>query len=217
MHKTSVALIDALVFINAFISLLPAVLVFIQRKYFKEPLFLLMILCVLNAGKYIFLLQSQSGNQNTLENIFSIIELIIILRIFASSCHSKLKKLIPVLLAIFIAYTIAFYFINVPHEKRISVEIIQTIVIAVVASVSLFYLVERNSLSIFSYPIFWIAAGTLFYVLISVLIKMLDGDSDAGRDGAIILNMASIIRYVFFMLGVLFYKPNNDSDESSFR
>jgi hypothetical protein len=215
MEKTSTVFIDAFVFINAFIPLLPAVFILIQKKYFKESLILLMVLCLLNCIKNIFLLPGNRGNENQVQNVFSIIELTIIFQICASSFQNRLRQSINISLVIFLSVLVTFYFLKGIDVKRISVEIIQNFIIVIDVSIALFCLMESASLSIFKSPLFWIAAGTLFYFLIAVLVNTLGEGNVEGRDSIIILNIASLVRYVFYNFAVLFYNGDNDSEKSS--
>ncbi|HEX4375194.1 MAG TPA: hypothetical protein VHZ50_17950, partial [Puia sp.] len=99
MPRPENVFIDALFFINAFLSLLPAVFIFIKKKYFKEVFIFLMILCLLNFIENVNLIiipQSQIRNQNIIRNIFSLVELMLIIQMFASSLNARYKQLLIV-------------------------------------------------------------------------------------------------------------------------
>jgi hypothetical protein len=217
MSKTGIAFIDAFSFINIFIPLLPVVFIFIQKKYSEEALIFLMILCVVNFAQNIFLSVPQLTNsiQNTIQNIFSVIELIIILQICRLAMNGKLKETINVFLIIFLTAIITFYSVKEISQKRIIAEIIQNIIIVVVIIIILFDLIENSSLTIFNDPVFWIGAGTLFYFLIALIASIVDSSSDTLKDRIIILNIATFIRYFFYALAVLFYTRNKKSEDSS--
>lgn len=217
MSKTGIAFIDAFSFINVFIPLLPVVFIFIQKKYGEEALIFLMVLCVVNFAENIFLSVPQLTNniQNTIQNIFSIIELIIILQICRLAMNGKLKESINIFLIIFLTAIITFYSVKEINQKRIIAEIIQNIIIVVVIVIILFDLIENSSLAIFHDPLFWIGTGTLFYFLIALIANIVDTSGDALKDRIIILNIATFIRYFFYALAVLFYTHNKKSDNSS--
>lgn len=217
MSKTGIAFIDAFSFINVFIPLLPVAFIFIQKKYSQEAFIFLMLLCVVNFAENIFLSVPQLANniQNTIQNIFSVIELIIILQICRLAMNGKLKESINIFLIIFLTAIITFYSIKEISQKRINAEVIQNIIIVAVSVIILFDLIETNSLSIFNYPVFWIGAGTLFYFLIALIANIFGSGDEAVKDRIIILNIATFIRYVFYTLAILFYTHNKKSEDES--
>jgi len=209
MPRPENVFIEALFFINAFLSLLPAVFFFIKKKYFKEVLTFLMILCLLNFIENVVLIiipQSQISTQNTIRNIFSLVELMLIIQMFSSSLSGRYKELLIVFSIIFLAVIVTFYFSKGIGEKRVGIEITMNVIIIAVVAIVSFNLVEREDLQIFNYPLLWIAIGTLFYFLIALLVNIIHSGNEGEKDRIILLNIASFVRYIFYALSVLYHK-----------
>jgi len=216
MPRPENVFIDALFFINTFLSLLPAVFIFIKKKYFKEVLTFLMILCLLNFIENIDLIiipRPQIRNQNTIRNIFSLVELMLIIQMFASSLNARYKQLLIVFSVIVLAVVVTLYFAKGIDEKRIGIEIAMNIIIVAVVGIVSFNLVEREDVMIFNYPLFWIAIGTLFYFLIALLVNIFDSGNEGQTDGIILLNIASFVRYTFYVLAVLYHKDDDSFED----
>ncbi|HEY4874311.1 MAG TPA: hypothetical protein VIH86_01950 [Puia sp.] len=212
MPRPENVFIDALFFINAFLSLLPAVFVFIKKKYFKEVLAFLMILCLLNFIENVVLIiipKSQICNQNTIRNIFSLAELMLIIQIFSTSLNGRYKELLHVFSIIFLAVVVTFYFSKGMGEKRAGIEITIHVIIIVIVGIVSFNLVEKEDVLIFNYPLLWIAIGTLFYFLIALLVNIIGSGNDGEKDKIILLNIASFVRYIFYALAVVNHKDDN--------
>ena len=115
-----------------------------------------------------------------------------------------------ILLIAFISAVITYYFIKGTGETRAELSGVQDGIIIVIAIAGLLNLVRNNYLHIFKSPLFWIAAGTLFYFIIAVLLEVVDKcclqpGQLPGGDNMILLNIASIVRYLFYTLASLFY------------
>jgi hypothetical protein len=219
MPRPENVFIDALFFFNAFLSLLPAVFIFIKKKYFKEALTFLMILCLLNFIENVVLIifpQSQISNQNTIRNIFSLVELMLIIQMFSSSVSGRYKELLTVFSIVFLAVIVTFYSSKGIGEKRAGIEITMQIIIVAVVGVISFNLVAKEDVLIFNYPLSWIAIGTLFYFLIALLVNIIDPENEGEKDRIILLNIASLVRYIFYTLAVLYHK-DHDSCKDDFR
>jgi MFS family permease len=220
MPRPENVFIDSLFFINAFLSLLPAVFIFIKKKYFKEVLAFLMILCLLNFIENVVLIiipLSQISNQNIIRNIFSLVELMLIVQMFSSALNPRHKERLTVLSIIFLAVIVTFYFSKGMGEKRTGIEMTMQVIIIAIAGIISFRLVEKDDVMIFNYPLLWIAIGTLFYFLIALLVNIINSGAEGEKDRIILLNIASFIRYIFYALAVLYHKDDNGEEHSSFR
>jgi hypothetical protein len=220
MPRPENVFIDALFFINVFLSLLPAVFIFIKKKYLKEVFIFLMILCLLNFIVNVDLMiipQLQIRNQNIIRNIFSLVELMLIIQIFSTSLKGRYKELLHVFSIIFLAVFITLYFAKGIGEKIDGIEITMNVIIIAVAGIVSFNLVEREDVMVFNYPLFWIAIGTLFYFLIVLLVNIINPGIEGEKDRIILLDIASLVRYVFYALAVLYHKEDSDEEHSSFR
>lgn len=214
MSKTGNLFIDAFTFINAFIPLLPVAFIFLQKKYNKVELVLLVILCVFNFAGSLFcaIPEQTNGNLNMIANVFSLIELVLILQICSVALNKAVKEAVNVFLIVFCTAIITFYFSKGAGQKRAAIEIFQDIILIVGPAIVLFDLIEDNSLSIFNYPVFWIGGGSLFYFFIMLIINIAGPRAETLKDSVFIGDTANLIRYVFYTLAVLFSLGKDDAD-----
>jgi hypothetical protein len=222
MPQTGNSFIDTLILVCIFPPLLPVIIIFFRRIYQNEALNFLMILCLLNFIKNILLFIPGLiiVNQITIINIFSLPELVILILIFRSLFFGKIKNILTIFLVAFLSSVITYYLLNGIIQKREAMEVLQELVILIVSVIGLFELINNNDIHIFKLPLSWIAAGTIFYFSISVLIKILNTSSTqvnyvANADTQIILNIAGFARYIFYLLAALFYKRGNYNAEKN--
>jgi hypothetical protein len=217
MPRPENVFIDALFFINAFLSLLPAVFIFIKKKYFKEVFAFLIILCLLSFIENVTLIlipRSQISDQNTLQNIFSLVEFMLLVRIFSTSLIGRHKELLMFFSIIVFAVVVTLFFSKGVSEKTTGIEITMEIIIIVIVGVVAFNLVERDDVMIFNYPLLWIAIGTLFYFVIALLVNTVSSGNGGEMDRIILLNIASFVRYVFYALAILNNKENDSAEDN---
>ncbi|SRR5579871_4871852 len=216
MSKTGNIFIDVFSFIIIFLPLLPVSIIIIQKKYKEETLIFLMILCLLYFIQNILLgiPQFTLNNQNIIINLFSVIELMIMLLLFKLTLPPKLKHLINFFMISFLATVITFYSLKGLNERRMGIEIIQNAAIIIVIIVVLFELISDDSLFTFNHPAFLIATGSLFYFTVAVIINIsgtndTTSQTDIGPEKIILSNTANLIRFILFALAVLFYRDIN--------
>ena len=212
MFKTGNIFIDAFTQIIIFLPLLPVIMIFLRKIYSNDVLNFLMILCLLNfiEGLIFSISHTLNINEVSIQNIFSLPELIILIQIFKSTIPRKSREVLYILLIAFISAVITYYFIKGTGERRAELSDVQDGIIIVITIAGLLNLVRNNYLHIFKSPLFWIAAGTLFYFIIAVLLEVVDKcclqpGQLPGGDNMILLNIASIVRYLFYTLASLFY------------
>jgi hypothetical protein len=222
MPQTGNSFIDTFAMACIFLPLFPAIIIFLKRIYHNDALNFLMILCLLNFIKNIllFIPGLVIVNQITIINIFALPELLILILIFRSLFFGKIKNILTIFLVAFLSSLITYYLLNGIIQKREAMEVLQELVILIVSIVALFELINNNDIHIFKLPLSWIAAGTIFYFSISVLIKVLDTSSAqvnyvANADTQIILDIACFARYILYLLAALFYKHGNYNAEKN--
>ena len=206
MSRTGNIFIDAFSFMTAFLPLLPVAFIFIQKKYNRVELILLIILCVFNFTGNIFsaIPQQTNGNLNMIANIFSVIQLVFILQVCCLAMNKGLKDGINVFLIVFCTAIFTFYLSNGAGQKRIGIEIFQDLILVIGPAIVLFDMIQDNSLSIFNYPVFWIGGGSLFNFFIALIVNIAGPSIETLKDSIFILDTANLIRYVFYTLAVIF-------------
>jgi hypothetical protein len=222
MQKAGNIFTDIFSFISILSPLIPAIVIFIKKKYRTESLNFLMILCLLNFVKSFLLitLRLNTEAQIIIENIFTPIELIIIIQIFKIALPENLNKLSNIFLIVFLSVVVTIYLLKGITEKIILIEVSQDAIIIFISILCLANLVESDNLYIFNEPLFWIAAGSLFYFSISILMHaltpryvLLPKESIDEKD--ILLSIGNIAKYFFYTLAVFFYQSPYDEKENS--
>jgi hypothetical protein len=222
MPQTGNSFIDTFTEVCIFLPLLPVSIIFFRRAYHNEVLNFLMILCLLNFIKGIVLLIPGLIiiNQITINNIFALPELIILILIFRSLFSGKIKNILTLFLVAFLSSVVTYYLLNGIVQKREVIEVLEDLVILIFSVIGSYELISNNDIHIFKLPLSWIAIGTIFYFFISVLLKILNAPSPqlnhvANADTQIILNIAGFARYLFYILAVWFYQPSYHNTEKN--
>ncbi len=104
MFKTGNNFADYFFLAATFLPLIPVILIFLQRNYGKDPLNLLLIVCLFNLtdGFIRNFPMTGPGNGNLSKNIFSLLELIVLTRLFISILPVARKNLLNILLVAFV-------------------------------------------------------------------------------------------------------------------
>jgi hypothetical protein len=221
MPRTGNAFIDVSSYIILLIPLMPVVFIFIHKKYSAEALNFLMILCLLKFMENILSVPANlNGHQPLVHNIFGLAEFIILLWIARSALPANLRPWVNMIIVGLLTAIITFYSIKGMGYRRMGADILQEMVIVGMVTVVLYDRMEGSSLAIFSDPLFWISVGTLFYFMIAVIVNIITGvytdpDHAPDPDRVIMLNIASVMRYIFYALAVLFYNRDREQDPDS--
>jgi hypothetical protein len=221
MQKAGNIFMDIFSLTSIIFPLIPAAAIFIKKKYHTESLNFLMILCLLNFVKIFLLitLPMSTAAQTIIENIFVPIELIILTQILKSALPGKLNTMANIFLIIFLSVIITVFLLKGITEKMPLTEISQNAIIIFISILSLANLVENNKLYIFNEPLFWIAAGSLFYFSISILMQALTPryaalSPESVAEKEILLSIGNMAKYFFYTLAVFFYQPPYDKKEN---
>ena len=210
MVKTGNTFIDYFLLTITFLPLAPALIILFQKDYSKAPLNLLMMLCLLDFIKG-FSNQTDllaSDNRNIITNIFSLLELILLIRLFRVPLGKKMREALNIFQIAFLSSLLTWLSIKGWGQNNMILDSLLRGIFISVVLLGLPPLVRERGLSIFNSPLFWIAGGTLFYFLISLLLEwvgpscgLISGPVDI--EGHIFLSIAVLIRYLLYLLAIL--------------
>ncbi|HMH20683.1 MAG TPA: hypothetical protein VK563_02850 [Puia sp.] len=211
MFKTGNIFIDYFLGVDAFLPLLPVILIFIRKTYRKEQLNFLMIVCLLNFILGMIRAIPLLGPEKLpiVNNLFSLLELISLTQLFKPALSGKSKDLFNIFLISFLSVLLTYFSVKGWGIFSIGFDTLQSAIIIGVILLSLPFLVRSTALRIFEAPLFWIAMGTLFYFLIFILIEWVDGDNP---EKTVLLGVASFVRYILYTLAILLCHPAPDRD-----
>ena len=210
MFKPGSSSTDYLFIAITFLPLLPAMLILFQKSFGKEPLNLLLIVCLVNFIRDlpIHLYMLNEGDQNVINNVCYPIELIVLARLFRTTLIKPLREGLTIILVAFLSSLLTWLSVNGWGKNNTSLEIIQNSMLIGVVLLSLPSLIRAKGLDIFRSPLFWIAGGTLLYQLVLLLLRSVNPCCPLTAEGKILLSLASLIRYSLYMLAIL---PGRDS------
>lgn len=223
MFKTGNNFADYFFFATIFLPLIPVILIFLQKNYGKEPLNLLMIVCLFNfIDGFIRAIPINSiENQYVAKNIFSLLEMILLTQLFASILNSRIKNILNIFLVAYLSVYLTFFSIKGWQLNSKVFDSLQSCIIIGVALLSLPPLIRAANLYIFQSALFWIATGTLFYFFLSALLEWIVAfclplSRLPNEEKKIFMTIADLVRYSFYILAVVLYRfPGRKESESS--
>jgi hypothetical protein len=216
MPKTGNLFIDSFSTIIVFLPLLPVAIV-LMRKIFRDYLLnLLVLLCLLHFIQYFSqrLLSISDMSLYSLGHLFSFLETIVYIQIFRPFFTGRSREMLNFLIIALLSSLITYYLLNGTDHRRSLLMGLQYGLILALIGFCLPRLLQDDDLQIFKSAFFWIAAGTMFYLVVVILVELADhlGGSMHNRvanaaDKAILLDIANVIRYLFYVLAAWLHKP----------
>ena len=215
MFKTGIHFIDGFSQFLVFLPLLPVIIVLLRRVYHSELLLLLAILCLVQFLPSVILqsITTTARGRFSVLNIFSLLELLIYLQIFRVFFEKPTRKWLDVVVIALLSAMLTYFIILGTGQFNKPVSLLQNFFVVVLILSGLPTLVKHFDLRIFQSALFWISTGTLFYLLIWLLVALTTTDQAQPQNGGqneldktIIINIASFVRYVFYCLASMLNK-----------
>ena len=210
MFTTGNSFADYLFIAITFLPLLPAILILFFKNFGKEPLNLILILCLVNFIRDVpvHLHMLAKGDQNIINNVCYPIELTLLARLFRTTMTKPVRNILTIVLVAFLSSLLTWLFIKGWESNNPGLEMVKNGLLIGVILLSLPSLVRSKGLDIFRSSLFWIAGGTLFYLLILLLLEWVNPccipyPDPAGVENSILLSLAALIRYGLYVLAVL--------------
>ncbi|HVW59339.1 MAG TPA: hypothetical protein VHC48_04865 [Puia sp.] len=200
---------DYLFIAVTFLPLLPAIFILFQKSFGKGPLDILLIICLINFIRDlpIHLHMLNSDGRNILDNVCYPIELILLDRLFRTTLTKPLREVLTIILVAFLSSMLTWLSIKGWGNNAPVLKIIQDSMLLGVMLLSLPFLVQVKGLDIFRSSLFWIAGGTLFYIIILLILRSVNAGDYMNAEDKIFLSIAAMIRYCLYTLAAL---PDRD-------
>jgi hypothetical protein len=210
MLKPGNSFADCLFITVTFLPLLPAILILFQKSFGKNPLDILFIICLVSFIRDlpIHLQMLNRDGQNILNNVCYPIELVLLARLFRTTLAKPLREGLTLILVAFLSSMLTWLSIKGWENDTPVLEIIQSGILIGMLLLSLPFLVRSKGLDILRSSLFWIAGGTLFYLIILLLLKWASPSSGLNAEDKIFLSLAALIRYGLYILAAL---PGRDN------
>ncbi|HVU85424.1 MAG TPA: hypothetical protein VHC50_11325, partial [Puia sp.] len=193
---------DYLFIAVTFLPLLPAIFILFQKSFGKGPLDILLIICLINFIRDlpIHLHMLNSDGRNILDNVCYPIELILLARLFRTTLTKPLREVLTIILVAFLSSMLTWLSIKGWGNNAPVLKIIQDSMLLGVMLLSLPFLVQVKGLDIFRSSLFWIAGGTLFYIIILLILRSVNAGDYMNAEDKIFLSIAAMIRYCLYTL-----------------
>jgi len=211
MSTSGTELIDLLYFIVAFIPLVPIVLIFLQKKYVKESLVFLMVICIANFIENMVLIMPGS-NPDPLRNMFSLAESCLVIVMCARELQPPPRRAMHGFLLAFLAASITFYSIKGISEPQAGFRLLQYLVVILAAGILFFDMLGRDDVFMHNHPMTWFAAGTIFYFVTAAIVDLSGKPGAPLDDRNLMLNIASFARYFLYSVAVIRYDGEGPPD-----
>jgi len=205
--------------LSTFLPLVPVILIFLRRIYLKESFNLLMIICLLGFLEG-FIRSSQSlntGNQYIVHYIFSLLLFLLFIRLFIAHLKASLRYPLNIFLSAFLSSIITYGSVKGWGVHPFPVDVLLSCTLSVIILLGLPDIVQDDQLQVFRSPLFWIAGGTLFYLLLFLLLEWIGPGClsfipPLNPEKILFLSMAEMVRYLLYTVAVLTYRPEEGEE-----
>ncbi|GGB22722.1 hypothetical protein [Puia dinghuensis] len=192
-----------------FLPLLPALLIFVRKLYGQEPLNFLVVICLLCFLRGIIGLAYPltQVNQFIINKIFTLLLFLFFVLAFRSNLNGKIRYGLSLLLTALLSILFTYWSLKGWDGSSQATEILLNSFLAVLIGISLHAILHNDELGVFHSPLFWMEGGTLFYILLSL---MLEGVGNSGHpevvpsdaEKRLFLGLADLVRYLAYIAAV---------------
>jgi hypothetical protein len=215
MFNSGNSFADRLFIAVTFLPLLPAMFIFFQKTYGREPLNLLLIICLANFIRDlpVHLYMLDTGNQRIIDNVFYAIELVLFARLFRTILPKHIRDIQTISLVAYLSSLVTWLTTQGWATENAGLEIIQSGVLIGMLLIDLPFLVQDRGLYILRSPLFWIAGGTLFYFLILFLLQCVTSCRPLLAEDKIFMSITTLVRYALYMPAALYGREAMPAEE----
>jgi hypothetical protein len=215
MFKTGNSSIDYLLVVIIFLPLLPALLIFGRKLYLQEPLNFLLIVCLLSFFRGLLELTYPltSENQYVINKIFSLILLLLLVPCFRPHLSARYRHILDILLSALLTLAITYWSLMDWERPSPGIDALLNVFLGMLILVSSPMVIRTGSLQIFRSPLFWIGSGTLFYILLYLLLEGIGSccrplTSPPDPEKRLFLLLADLVKYSFYLIAAISTKPS---------
>jgi len=220
MFKTGNNVIGYFLILATFLPLVPVTLVLVRRIFGKEPQNSLMLICLLGFLEgFIGAAPSLNAeNQSIVHGIFSLLLFGLFVRLFKTYLKGPLKYRLNIFLTAFLSSLITYGLTKGWGLSFFPLDALLNIVLTGIILLSLPSIVKAGDWQVFRSPLFWIALGTLFYLLLFLLLGWTVPCCwplilPLNPEKMLLLSMADLIRYLLYIVAVLAYREDKVEEE----
>jgi hypothetical protein len=205
---------DHLLIVVIFLPLIPVLFIFGRKLYLQEPLNFLLIICLLSflRGLLELTYPLTRENQYVINKIFSLILLLLLVPCFRPHLNARYRYLLDILLSALLTLAITYWSLMGWENPSPGIDAFLNVFLGMLILVCLPMVIRTGSLQIFKAPLFWIGTGTLFYILLYLLLEgigpcCLPVNSPPDPEKRLFLLLADLVKYSFYLIAAISTKP----------
>jgi hypothetical protein len=188
------------------LPLLTALLIVVRKVQGQPPFNFLAVICLLCFSQDILSWVYPSSSYFT-ERVLSLLLFIFSFLLFRSNLGGRLRYGLNLLLSAMVSSVCTYWTLRGWNDGNLAIELLFCGALIGLLGISLRKIFRNDELGVFRHPLFWIEGGTLFYLLLFLL---LEGVGKGGvltavapdPEKRLLLGLASLVRYCSYLVAV---------------
>ncbi|HEY4107495.1 hypothetical protein [Puia sp.] len=208
MFKPGYSFADYFLLGVTFLPLLPALLILVRRLYGQEPFNFLAVICLLCffQGFIGGLSPVGAGEPYPAFRIISLVLFLFFFLTFRSNLGGRFRYALNLFMTALVSVICTYWSLKGWGDASLVPETVLDGFLVVIIGVSLPTLIRNAELRIFRIPLFWIEGGSLFYLLLILLLDGIGGGHLTGGtsdpEKKLFLGLAGLLRYLSYIIAV---------------
>lgn len=205
----------ALAIVIAFLPLFSALLIFGRKLYLQEPLNFLLTICLLSFFKGMLDLYYPLTKENeyVISKLFSLALLLLLVPCFRPDFTGRSRYILDLSLAALLSFAITSWTLLGWNKAIPAIDAILNTYIALLILASLPMVIRNGALQVLQAPRFYIGGGTLFYILLYLLLEGLGSccrpiASPPDPDKHLFVLLAEGVKYIFYAAAAVLTRPS---------
>src|SRR5258708_17740874 len=156
----------------SFLPLLPALVTLVRKLYGQEPFNYLAVICLLCffQGLLRLVYSAPPQGQYLAGRAISLLLFLFYFLAFRSNLGGKLRYGLNLLMTALLSILCTYWWLKGWEGASPITEMLTDGFLALVVGISLRTIIRNDELGVFRHPLFWIEGGTLFYILLFLLL-----------------------------------------------
>jgi len=198
-----------------FLPLMTALLIFGRKLYLQEPLNFLLTICLLSFFKGIFeqTYPLTREYQYVIGKLFSLALLLLLVPCFRPDFTGRSRYTLDLSLSALLSFAITAWFFTGWERPNPTIDAILNTFMALLILASLPMIIRNGALQVLQSPGFYIGAGTLFYILLYLLLEVIGSccrpaATAPDRDKHLFVMLAEGVKYLFYAAAAVLTRPS---------
>lgn len=192
-----------------FLPLLTALLIVARKVHGQEPFNFLAVICLLCffQGILSWIYRNAPALPYFAESVLSLLLFVFSFLLFRSNLGGRLRYSLNLLLSAIVSSLCTYWTLKGWGEARLAIDLLLSGVLILLLAISLRRIFRNDELGVFRHPLFWIEGGTLFYLLLFLLLEGVGKGGDGfaiapDPEKRLFLGLASLVRYCSYLVAL---------------